>query len=76
MRDYRERIGCLIRRERQDHGWSQNELARRMQIPEMTGTQISRWETGSALPNPRNFGALETALGVLLIPDVCNGNGD
>jgi transcriptional regulator with XRE-family HTH domain len=69
VNDYKVRVGAQIRRARNRHGWSQNELARRTGIPELTGSQVSRWERGEAMPNPRNFEALERALGIKLIPD-------
>jgi len=65
----RERVGARIRRERERRGWSQNELARRTGIDTLTGGQISRWETGKAMPEDRYFEALEQTLGARLIPD-------
>lgn len=69
MNGYRVRVGRRIRRERKARGWSQNELARRTGIPEITSTQVSRWERGEAMPDETNFAALEQAFGVKLIPD-------
>lgn len=66
--DYRVRLGRLIRQARESHGWSQHELARRMDAGVTADSQVSRWERGVQMPNPDHFAELERVLGRQLIP--------
>jgi transcriptional regulator with XRE-family HTH domain len=76
VNDYKVRVGAQIRRARRRHGWSQNELARRTGILELTSSQISRWERGEVMPMPHNLETLERALGVKFVPDDDNDDND
>ncbi len=55
-------LSQAVRRARQQHGWSQAELADRLAIPQ---SQVNDWELGLGLaPNPTQQLAL-----VMLLPD-------
>lgn len=45
-------LGDLLRRRREEFGWGQHDLARRLQVTQQT---VSRWEQGASLPRPRRL---------------------
>lgn len=57
-------IGEILNSKRRELGFSQTELASALAIDgiEVTNQAISKWETGSTLPNARQFLALCRAL--------------
>ena len=59
--DYRVVIGARIRDSREAKGWTQRQLAHRIDVAE---AQISRWENGRALPQPQSLEAVARALEV------------
>lgn len=63
-------ISELIKQERTNRGWSQEELAKRLSISRQS---ISKWESGTALPNTEQLIKLsdifEVSLDVLIKGD-------
>jgi transcriptional regulator with XRE-family HTH domain len=59
--DYRTRVGARIRRARLEQGLTQTELAQEVGVAD---AQVSRWETGRAMPQPDSLEALAQALKV------------
>lgn len=68
--NFRKRVGRRIRQAREAKGWSQHQLATAMGVAD---AQISRWETGQTVPQPRNLERLGQVLDVpaetFLLPD-------
>ena len=73
-----DRIGELIARRRKELGMNQAQLAASMNKMgfSLSNQAVSKWETGSPLPNARQFLALCAALGVDDIRGVFSGRGE
>jgi transcriptional regulator with XRE-family HTH domain len=65
------RVGALIRRRRQELGWTQVEFARRIGVSEST---VIRWEQGK-IPPSRRRGRVEAVLGMRLDDGSSRGGG-
>jgi transcriptional regulator with XRE-family HTH domain len=71
---YKKQLGAAIRRRRDEFGWSQAELAERVEAwlrrhgyrnsdnGHFDALNISRWERGVVAPNQENFEAVAAAL--------------
>ncbi len=61
-KDLKATVADNIRTARRAQGWTQRELAAR--VNEVDSMAVSRWERGTSIPNPTNMAALADALSV------------
>lgn len=59
--ELRRELGRRIVRRREELGWSQNELSRRLGVPR---SRVSRWESGAHAPSLDGLRELSGVLGI------------